>query len=145
MEDTGWPVSRARRHAGHIKQTHMLAVRGTRVAILLPVAVEAFALALDPPPCSLRPSRPQAPEGMQPRRAPRGCAAGVEIAQLVAGEAAAVVHAARTWTPADLAQAPAGNITRAPMLDALLPNGRARFVGGALSPRLDAVRCPTLP
>ncbi len=98
-------------------------------------------VAPESPPCSLWPSRPQALAGTLPCCALRCCAAGVEIAQLVAGEAAAVVHAARTWTPADLAQAPAGNLARAPMLDALLPDGRARFVDGALSPRLDAVRC----
>jgi hypothetical protein len=99
-------------------------------------------------------SRHPGPCGCRGTRLPGACchavtlccwAAGVEIAQLVAGEAAAVVHAARTWTPADLAQAPAGNVARAPMLEALLPDGRARFVGGALSPRLDAVRCLTLP
>ena len=67
-------------------------------------------------------------------------ATGVEIAQLLAGEAAAVVHAARTWAAADMAAAPAGNITRVPMLRELLPDRRARFADGSLSPRLDAVR-----
>ena len=50
-----------------------------------------------------------------------------------------MVHAARTWTPADMAAPPADNIDRVPMLEALLGDGRARFVGGALSPRLNAV------
>lgn len=50
------------------------------------------------------------------------------------------MHAARTWAAADLAAAPAGNIARAPMLSELLPDGRARFADGSLSPRLDAVR-----
>ena len=67
---------------------------------------------------------------------------GVEIAQLLSGEAAAVVHAARTWAPEDIAAPPSSNIERVPMLEALLADGRARFVGGALSPRLDAVRSP---
>ncbi|KAK9832816.1 hypothetical protein WJX81_004138 [Elliptochloris bilobata] len=64
---------------------------------------------------------------------------GVEIAQLLSGAAAAVVHSARTWGPHDLEAPPATNIMRVPMLEALLANGRARFAGGSLSPRLDAV------
>ena len=55
-----------------------------------------------------------------------------------------MVHAARTWAPEDLAAPPAVNIERVPMLEALLADGRARFVGGALSPRLDAVHSPRM-
>lgn len=61
---------------------------------------------------------------------------------MLSGEAAVVVHAARTWAPEDMAAPPARNIERVPMLATLLADGRARFVGGALSPRLDAVHSP---